>query len=317
MNKTTPFDQSWINSINVNKSAVLRRAQTLGTRRSYKKEAQAAVYLRAIECMDYTTLKGDDTVGKVERLCAKAKRPVEPEILGALGLSDFRPKVGAVCVYYDFVAVAARELRGSGIPVAAVSAGFTAGKIPHDLKLKMIEASIADGADEIDIVIDRGDALQGLWRKIYSDVSEFRKVCGDRIVLKSIIGAGDLGTLENVAKATACVIMAGSDFAKTSTGYETTNATLDVGLTMARQIRKFYLDTRLQVGFKAAGGIREAKDALLWFILMKEELADLDSAWLTPKLFRLGASDLLTDLEMQLEHCATGRYSSANYHPKG
>ena len=312
-----PFDMARINSIRINGPAVKRRAATLGTRRAYKQEAQAAVYLRAIECMDLTTLSGSDTPGKIERMCAKARRPVEPEILRALGLSDYHPQVGAVCVYHDGVETAVGALKGSGIPVAAVATGFPAGKISHDLKLSTIERAIFAGAREIDIVISRSHVLCGKWRELYGEILDFRLACGERAKLKTIIGAGDLGTYENVAKASWCAMMAGSDFIKTSTGMEATNATLEVGLTMVRQIREFYFETGRIVGFKPAGGIKEAKDAQLWFILMKEELGDLDPEWLTPKLFRLGASGLLTDLEMQLEHCATGKYSAANYHPMG
>jgi len=310
-----PFDLVRINSIRVNTPAVKRRAATLGTRRTYKQEAQAAVYLRAIECMDLTTLSGSDTPGKIERLCAKARRPIEPEILSALDLSDYHPKVGAVCVYHDGVETAAEALRGSGIPVAAVATGFPAGKISHDLKLNTIERAIFAGASEIDIVISRSLVLCGKWRELYGEIADFRLVCGERARLKTIIGAGDLGTYENIARASWCAMMAGSDFIKTSTGMEPTNATLEVGLIMLRQIREFYFETGRTVGFKPAGGIKEAKDAQLWFILMKEELGDIDPAWLTPEFFRLGASSLLNDLEMQLEHCATGRYSASYYHP--
>lgn len=317
MNRPVPFDKSWIERISINGSAVARRAATLGKRRTYKKEAQVAAYLRAIECLDLTTLSGMDTPGKIERLCAKAKRPLEPEILEKLGLGDYRLKVGAVCVYHDGVATAAEALEGSGIGIAAVSAGFPSGKMPHAIKLELIEASVDMGATEIDVVIDRGLVLTGKWQELYNQIVDFRNTCGKYIMLKTIIGRGDLGTLENVAKATACALMAGSDFVKTSTGFEPLNADLESGLVMARQIREFYSMCGVQAGFKPAGGIREAKDAQLWLILMKEELADIDLAWITPRLFRIGASTLLTDLEMQLEHLATGRYSASYYHPMG
>ncbi|OHA54175.1 MAG: deoxyribose-phosphate aldolase [Candidatus Terrybacteria bacterium RIFCSPLOWO2_01_FULL_58_14] len=317
INKPLGFDASRIARIRINASAVARRAATLATRRTFKQEAQAAAYLRIIECLDLTELSGDDTPGRIERLCAKARRPVEPRILSALTEDSYRPRVGAVCVYHDGVVTAVQALRGSGIPVAAVSTGFPTGKIPHDVKLALIDASIRDGATEIDVVIDRAFVLTGQWHRLYNEIVSFRHVCGNRAKLKTIIGRGDLGTLEDVARATACAIMAGSDFVKTSTGYEPTNADLLTGLVMVRQIREFYCECRCVVGFKPAGGIRVAKDAMSWLILMREELGDLDPAWITPKLFRIGASKLLNDLEQQLEHCATGSYSAPYYHPLG
>lgn len=325
MNKPLPFDRTWLEHIRVNVPETRARAQELGTRRAFKQGSQAAAYLRAIACMDLTTLKGDDTFGRVERLCAKARRPVEPEILANLRkrypdlqeLDSFPGHVGAVCVYHAQIKAACAALQGSDIPIAAVSAGFSAGQVPHQVKLEEIQASIDLGATEIDVVIRRELVHQGKWRELYDELCDFRAVCGKYIKLKTIISRGDLGTLENAAKATACAIMAGSDFVKTSTGFEVTNADIETGLIMVRQIRDFYFQTQQVVGFKPAGGINEAKEAQLWLILMKEELGWLSAEWLTPRLFRIGASSLLVDLQLQLEHCATGIYSADYYHPLG
>lgn len=325
MNKPLAFDSAWIEHIRVNVPETLARANELTTRRVFKGASQAGAYLRAVACIDLTTLKGDDTLGRVERLCAKARRPVEPDIIKKLQkrypdlkeLESFPGHVGAVCVYHDDVAGAVTSLAGTHIPVAAVSTGFPAGKAPHTSKLTEIYSSIASGATEIDVVISRKNVYQAEWKKLYDEICSFREACGDRAKLKTIIARGDLGTLENAAKATACAIMAGSDFVKTSTGFEATNADIPTGLSMVRQIRDFYFATGQVVGFKAAGGIKEAKEAQVWLILMKEELGYISSKWLTPDLFRIGASSLLDDLQLQLEHCATGVYSADYYHPLG
>ncbi len=315
MNKSIPFDNSLIKNIRINRSAVESRTQTLGTRRTFKVEAQAAAFIRAIQCIDLTTLAGDDTPGKVERLCAKALCPVNSEILSALGLQNYNFTVGAVCVYHQLIDPAASILKGR-IPIASVSTGFPAGQTPIELKLKEIEYSITAGATEIDIVISRGLAITNQWEKLYEEIKLFREACGERALMKTIIGVGNLGTLESVAKASAVAIMAGADFIKTSTGFEPTNATLESGLVMVRQIRKFYSDSNgeQKVGFKPAGGIRTAKDAMLWLTLMLEELSE---EWTHPNLFRIGASALLTDIERQLHHLATGRYSAAHHHAVG
>lgn len=308
-NKPMLFDLGLVNSVRVNKSAVEARAQTLGTRRTFKAEAQAAAYLRAVQCLDLTTLAGDDTPGKVERLCVKALRPIDPEIIELLGLKDFYPTVAAVCVYYSLIEPAVAILQNR-IPFAVVSTGFSAGQIPIELKIKEIEFSLEAGAKEIDAVISRSLALTGQWRKLFEEIKTFRETCGDSVKLKTILGVGNLGTLENVAKAAAVAIMAGSDFIKTSTGFEPINATLEAGLVMAREIRR----SGLRVGFKPAGGIRAAKEAMLWMILMLEELGE---DWTKPELFRIGASSLLTDLERQLWYLATGHYSAAHHHAMG
>jgi len=310
-NPGIPLDLDWVDSIRVNRSATERRATTLPARRTVKKAHQAAWLLRAIACMDLTTLSGDDTPGTVKRLCAKARRPVRQEILDTLGAGALGVRVGAVCVYHRFVATAVEALDGSGIPVAAVAAGFPHGLSPMPQRLGEIRASVADGAKEIDIVITRAHVLNGDWRALYDEVAAFREACGEAH-LKAILATGELGTLTNVGKASAVAMMAGADFIKTSTGKESVNAVLPVGLVMARQIREYEERAGFKVGYKPAGGIRTAKQALDWLILMKEELGD---DWLLPDLFRLGASSLLTDIERQLEHHATGRYSANHRHP--
>jgi len=310
-NPGIPLDLDWVESIRVNRSAVERRAATLPARRTVKKAYQAAWLLRAIACMDLTTLGGDDTPGTVRRLCAKAKRPVKAETLEALGVADLGIRTGAVCVYHAMVPTAVEALAGSNIPVAAVAAGFPHGLSPMAQRIDEIHASVGAGASEIDIVITRAHVLNGEWRALYDEVAAFREACGEAH-LKTILATGELGTLTNVGKASAVAMMAGADFIKTSTGKETENATLPVGLTMARQIREYQDRTGYKVGYKPAGGIRTAKQSLDWLILMKEELGD---EWLLPDLFRLGASSLLTDIERQLEHFATGRYASAHRQP--
>jgi deoxyribose-phosphate aldolase len=310
-NPGTPLELDWVEEVRVNRSAVERRAATLRTRRTVKKEWQAAWLLRAVTLMDLTTLAGDDTPGRVLRLCAKARRPVRPDLLEALGASQLPIRVGAVCVYHTMVETAVRALEGSGIPVAAVSTGFPAGLSPLEQRLAEIRASVTAGAEEIDIVVTRAHVLTENWPALYEEVQAFREACGDAH-MKAILATGELGTLRNVMKASLVAMMAGADFIKTSTGKETENATLPVGLVMTRAIRDYRERTGHLVGFKPAGGIRTAKDALEWLALMKEELGD---RWLRPDLFRFGASALLTDIERQLEHFATGRYSAAYRHP--
>ncbi|AIE85637.1 deoxyribose-phosphate aldolase [Fimbriimonas ginsengisoli] len=310
-NPGIPLDLDWVDSIRVNRSAAERRAATLPARRTVKKKYQAAWLLRAIACMDLTTLGGDDTPGTVRRLCAKARRPVRQEVLAALGAEQLGVRVGAVCVYHQMVPTAVEALQGSGIPVAAVAAGFPHGLSPFAQRLDEIRSSVAAGATEIDIVITRAHVLTGDWRALYDEIAAFREACGEAH-LKTILATGELGTLTNVGKASAVAMMAGADFIKTSTGKETENATLPVGLVMARQIREYLDRTGYKVGYKPAGGIRTAKQSLDWLILMKEELGN---EWLLPDLFRLGASSLLTDIERQLEHHATGRYAATHHQP--
>jgi len=310
-NPGTALDLDLVRALRVNRSAVERRAATIPTRRTVKKEWQAAWLLRAISCMDLTTLQGDDTPSNVLRLCAKAQHPVRQEVLDALGASRLGIKVGAVCVYHAFVPLAVEALQDSGIPVAAVSTGFPAGLNPLPQRIEEIKASAAAGASEIDVVITRAHALAGDWEALYDEVKSFREACGSAH-MKVILGTGDLATLANVARASMVAMMAGADFVKTSTGKEAVNATLPVGVVMTRMIRDYHERTGHAVGFKPAGGIRVAKTALQWLILMKEELGD---RWLRSDLFRLGASSLLTDIERQLEHFVTGRYSAAYRQP--
>ncbi|PHZ85556.1 deoxyribose-phosphate aldolase [Paremcibacter congregatus] len=307
------FHPEWVDEIKVNKSAVDRRIASLSGRRTVKKEWQAAWHLKAISCIDLTTLSGDDTPGRVRRLCAKARNPVRSDILEALGAQNLGLTTGAVCVYHEMIETAVNALRGSGIPVAAVSTGFPAGLAPLETRLAEIRASVAAGAEEIDIVISRRHVLTGNWQALYDEVKAYREACGEAH-MKSILATGQLGSITKVAKASMVCMMAGSDFIKTSTGMEAVNATLPVSLVMIRMIREFYEKTGQKVGYKPAGGIGTAKLALQYLVLIKEELGD---EWLSPNLFRFGASSLLGDIERQLEHFVTGRYSAANRHPIG
>jgi deoxyribose-phosphate aldolase len=297
--------------LRVNRSAVERRTSSLTRRRSIKKDHQAAWLLKAISCMDLTTLAGDDTPGKVRRLCQKAMRPVRRDILEGLGVADLGLTVAAVCVYHNMIDTAVRELDGSGIPVAAVSTGFPAGQIPLALKLAQVRESVRAGASEIDIVISRALVLTGNWRGLYDEMQAYREACGEAHV-KAILATGELGTLSNVVKASWVCMQAGADFIKTSTGEEAVNATLPFSLVMVRAIRDYHRLSGYRVGYKPAGGISHAKDALAYLTLMKEELG---RPWLEPELFRFGASSLLGDIERQLEHHLTGSYSASWRHP--
>jgi deoxyribose-phosphate aldolase len=310
-NPGIPLDLGWVNEARVNLSATKRRAATMATRRSLKKQWQAAWLLRAITCIDLTTLAGDDTPGRVRRLCAKARQPVRPDILAALGMDGTPITVGAVCVYPNRVRDAAEALHGTAIPIASVATGFPAGQTPLPQRLGEIEAAVEDGASEIDIVINRNLALNEEWEALYDEVKQMRATCG-QAHLKTILATGELGTLRRVQKASLVCMMAGADFIKTSTGKESVNATLEVSLIMVRAIRDYWLRTGHQVGFKPAGGISSAKQALQWQILMKEELGD---DWLMPDLFRIGASSLLGDIERQLSHHVTGNYAARHHIP--
>ena len=301
-----------INEVRVNRSAIERRASTLPMRRTVKKSWQIAWMLKAISCIDLTTLSGDDTPGRVHRLCAKAKQPVRQELLDSFGFTDdFH--VGAVCIYHELLQPVKKSLEGYNIPVAVVSTGFPAGQIPFDIKLEEIKRSVEGGADEIDIVISRAHVLNSHWESLYDEVKAFREACGSAH-LKTILATGDLGTLTQVQKASLVCMMAGADFIKTSTGKEEVNATLPVSLTMVRAIRDYYNLTGNLVGFKPAGGIKTAKEAIQWLLLMKEEL---DNRWLEPNLFRIGASSLLADIERQLEFHQSGVYSAGHRNPLG
>lgn len=305
------LDLDWVARVQANTSAIERRASTISGRRSVKKDYQAAWMLKAITLIDLTTLAGDDTWGRVRRLCAKAAHPVRTDILEALGMPAIT--TGAVCVYHDMVETAVAALEGTGIPVAAVSTGFPAGLSPLHLRLEEIRESVRAGAKEIDIVISRRHALTGNWQAIYDEMRAMREACGDAHV-KAILATGELGTLRNVARASLVCMMAGADFIKTSTGKEPVNATLPVTLVMIRAIRAYHERTGYRVGYKPAGGISKAKDAVTYLALIKDELGD---RWLEPDLFRFGASSLLGDLERQLEHHVTGRYSAAHRHAIG
>lgn len=312
-NSGSQLDMSIVEAVRVNRSAAERRVLSLPGRRAVKKDAQAAWLLNAVTCIDLTTLSGDDTEGRVKRLCAKAKAPIRPDVLARLGMADRNITTGAVCVYHRFVSCAVNELLGSGIPVAAVSTGFPAGLSPHKTKLAEIEASANAGATEIDIVITREHVLTGNWQALYREMQEYRAACG-KAHIKAILATGDLKTLRNVAKASLVCMMAGADFIKTSTGKESVNATLPVSLVMLRMIRQYEKMTGFKVGYKPAGGVSKAKDILVYQALMKEELG---RDWLRPELFRIGASSLLADIELQLEHHIDGAYSALNRHPIG
>ena len=310
-NQVMPLDLRWVASVQANTSAIERRAATLPGRRSVKKDHQAAWLCKAISLIDLTTLSGDDTEGRVLRLCAKARQPVSADLLARLGMTGLT--TGAVCVYHEMVPAAVAALKGTSIPVAAVSTGFPAGLTPFHLRIAEIGESVAAGAREIDIVISRRHVLQGNWQALYDEMREMRAACGDAHV-KAILATGELGTLRNVARASVICMMAGADFIKTSTGKEPVNATLPVTLVMIRAIREFYDRTGIKVGYKPAGGIAKAKDALVYLSMIKDELGD---RWLQPDLFRFGASSLLGDIERQLEHHVSGAYSASWRHPMG
>ncbi|WP_296424791.1 deoxyribose-phosphate aldolase [Yoonia sp.] len=310
-NDGMPLDLDWVAAVQANTSAIERRAATLPGRRSVKKEYQAAWLCKAISLIDLTTLSGDDSAGRVRRLCAKARQPVRADILEILGMQGLT--TGAVCVYHDMVATAVDALQGSGIPVAAVSTGFPAGLSPFHLRIAEIGESVAAGATEIDIVISRRHVLTGNWQALYDEMREMRAACGDAHV-KAILATGELGTLRNVARASLVCMMAGADFIKTSTGKEPVNATLPVTLTMIRAIRDYHDRTGIKIGYKPAGGISKAKDALVYLSMIKDELG---CRWLQPDLFRFGASSLLGDIERQLEHHVTGAYSASWRHAIG
>jgi len=306
-----PLNLDWVREVRVNTSAVERRVQSHVARRTVKKEWQAAWLLRAITCMDLTTLSGDDTDERVRRLCAKARHPVQQEIEQKLGIEELQIKVAAVCVYHTFVETALHALEGSGVHVAAVSTGFPAGLSPLTERVAEIRRSVEAGAHEIDVVITRAHVFGGRWQALYDEVAAFKQASGSAH-MKVILGTGDLLTLRNVGRASVVAMMAGADFIKTSTGKEPTNATLPVGLVMTRAIREYAQQTGMAVGFKPAGGIRTAKQSIEWLALIKEELGP---SWMRAEMFRFGASSLLGDIERQLEHHATGRYSAEYRHP--
>jgi deoxyribose-phosphate aldolase len=306
-----PLDLPWVRDVHVNTSAVERRAQTHVARRTVKKDWQAAWLLRSITCMDLTTLSGDDTDERVRRLCAKGRQPIRQDLVEKLGIAELNIKVAAICVYHTFVETARQALEGTSIHVAAVSTGFPAGLSPLAERVAEIRRSVEAGAHEIDIVITRAHVFGGRWQALYDEVAAFKQACGTAH-MKVILGTGDLLTLRNVAHASVVAMMAGADFIKTSTGKEAINATLPVGFVMTRAIREYAQQTGMAVGFKPAGGIRTAKQSLDWLAMMKEELG---LSWVRAEMFRFGASSLLGDIERQLEHHVTGRYSAEHRHP--
>ena len=308
-NPGMPLNLDFVNDVRVNLSAVERRAATMTTRRSVKKEWQAAWLIKAITCIDLTTLSGDDTPDRVARLCAKARMPLRTDLVEALGLTTM-PTVGAVCVYPTMVSAAVKALRGSDIPVASVATGFPAGLMPLKLRLAEIRYAVEEGAREIDIVINRAMVFSGDWQALYDEIAAMREACGEAH-MKAILATGELSSLRSVYRASWVAMMAGADFIKTSTGKESVNATLPVGLTMVRALREYDEISGAKIGFKPAGGLKSAKDALAWLTLIKEELGN---RWLEPDLFRFGASSMLGDIERQIEHFVTGRYSAANRH---
>jgi len=312
-NPGMPLDLEWVKrNSNVNLPALKRRAETHGKRRSVKKAWQAAWMIRAVQCIDLTTLAGDDTDVNVNRLCAKARNPIRKDLLKKIGVENEHITTGAVCVYPNLVPIAAKALKGSGIPIASVATGFPAGQTPLKQRLEEIKEAVKWGATEIDIVIPRWTVLTGEWQALYDDVKACKEACGEGVHMKTILAIGECGTMTNVYKASMVSMMAGSDFIKTSTGKEGVNATFEVALVMIRAIRDYFEKTGWYVGFKPAGGIKSAKDVLSWLSLMREELGD---EWMTPELFRLGASSLLTDLERQLWHYAHGKYAATHDMP--
>lgn len=313
-NPGMPLDLDWVMGAHVNRSAVERRVESLPKRRTIKKDWQAAWLLRAVTCIDLTTLAGDDTPGRIKRLCAKAKFPIRPDMLARLPVEGEKITVGAVCVYPSRVKDAVEALRDTEIPVASVATGFPAGQTPLVQRIAEIEQAIEAGAREVDVVINRTYALTGDWRSLYEELRQFRATCGEAAHMKTILATGELGTLKQVYQASLVAMMAGSDFIKTSTGKEAVNATLEFSLVMTRAIREYLERTGFKVGFKPAGGISTAKQTLAWQALMNEELGP---EWLMPDLFRIGASSLLTDLERQLYHYITGHYAARHHMPMG
>jgi len=309
------LDLGWLNNVNINLAAVNTRAATLLSSRSLKNEYQAAWLLKAVTCIDLTTLGGDDTHSNVARLCFKASRPLPEDLLNALGFEyeEGCPiRTAAVCVYPAKVESAVETLTKLGISnkinVAAVATGFPSGQMPLKTRLDEIKYAVEKGASEIDIVIDRSLVLTGQWEVLYQEIQQMKEACGPNVHMKTILATGELGTLKNVYKASLVAMMAGSDFIKTSTGKESLNATIPFGIVMCRAIRDYYEKNGYKVGLKPAGGIRTCKDALSWLILIKELLGN---SWLTPELFRIGASGLLTDIEQNLYQYVTGYYAAA------
>jgi deoxyribose-phosphate aldolase len=282
----------------VDQVAVEERAAALA-KRSIKTSAKVYGLRLAVRMMDLTTLEGKDTEGKVRQMCAKALRPLEKD--ASIG------PCAAVCVYPNLVPVAKRALEGSGVHIASVSTAFPSGQSPLDLKLADVRRAVEFGADEIDMVIDRGAMLSGDFGKVFDEIAATKEACGNAH-LKVILETGELGTYDVVRKASEIAISAGGDFIKTSTGKIVPAATPPVTLVMLEAIRDHFHATGRRIGMKPAGGIRTAKQALHYLVLVKETLGD---DWLTPDLFRFGASTLLNDVLMQLEKERTGHYQAS------
>ncbi len=286
----------------VDKVYVEERAAALG-KRSIKKATKVAGLKLAISMMDLTTLEGKDTPGKVLMMCQKARWPHEAE---------GTPSCAAVCVYPNLVPVAKKALEGSTVKVASVATAFPSGQSPLDVKLDDVRRAVDFGADEIDMVIDRGALLTGDFGKVYDEIVATKEACGPAH-LKVILETGEIGTYDNVRKASQIAMLAGADFIKTSTGKIQPAATPPVTLVMLEAIRDFFYKTGKRIGMKPAGGIRTAKQALHYLVMVKETLGD---AWLTPDMFRFGASTLLNDVLMQLEKERTGAYQGQDYFSK-
>lgn len=284
----------------VDQVAVEARAGELA-KRSIKKEAKLWALELAIRCCDLTTLEGQDTPGKVAALCSKAIRP-DPSDPGV-------PSVAAVCIYPSLVAVAKERLAGSGVKVASVATAFPSGQTLLDVKLREVEDVVALGADEVDMVIDRGAFLSGRYAEVYDEIVRVKEACGEAH-LKVILEVAELGTYDNVRRASLLAMAAGADFIKTSTGKLPGAATLPVHLVMLEAIRDVYDETGCRVGMKPAGGIRTSKNAIQYLVQVHETLGP---DWLTPDLYRLGASSLLNDILMQIRKEKTGVYQSKDY----
>ncbi len=280
------------------------RAATLA-KRSIKTSAKRAGIDLAIRCMDLTTLEGKDSEGRVRSLCAKAVSP-RPGWPGV-------PSVAAVCVYPNLVPIAKDALKGTGVKVASVATAFPSGLAGREVRIADTEQALAGGADEIDMVIDRGAFLEGREAYVADDIGAIKRVCGDRAKLKVILETGELGSYANIRRASDLALEAGADIIKTSTGKAGTNATFPTALLMCEAIRDFTRSTGQVRGLKVAGGVRTTKHALTYLVIVNETLGP---NWLTPELFRIGASSLLDDLLMQLEKLDTGRYAGVDYIPK-
>nr|CAG4647188.1 EOG090X08W6 [Megafenestra aurita]SVE92489.1 EOG090X08W6 [Megafenestra aurita] len=302
----TKDDLDWVRRSFVNDQAVKGRVQDLLSSRTVQLDNYSSWLARSIQCIDLTTLAGDDCPSNVARLCSKAAYPLSTHLTRDLGIENGQLTTGAVCVYPARVKDAYQGLKRieANIPVASVATGFPSGQTSLALRLDEIKYAVQNGAKEIDIVINRELALAQKWKELYTELVEMRKACGESH-MKSILAVGELCNLTNVYRASLVAMMAGSDFIKTSTGKENVNATIPIGLVMCRAIRAYNRKTGFKVGFKPAGGIRTSNDVLQWMTLMKEELGD---EYLTPHLFRIGASALLNDIERNLAKQLTGEY---------